>query len=99
MKIEIKGKAKEEIQKLYENEKNADKLLRISILGYGWAGPSLGLVLDELKDGDVEVKVDDFNFAVENIISENFGSLTVDYSDSWLRKGFSVYPDSVERNC
>jgi hypothetical protein len=57
------------------------------------------LALDELKDEDIEVKVEDFHFVMEDLITENFGSFTVDFSDNWLRRGFSVYPDGVASSC
>jgi len=92
MKIEVTNEAKNEISKVLSNEKNAGKLLRIYIAGYGWGGPSFGLALDEAKDEDIEVKVDDHNFIVEDIITESFDAFTVDFSDNWLRRGFTVYP-------
>lgn len=100
MKIEVTNEAKEEITKVLSNEKNAGKLLRIYIAGYGWGGPSFGLALDELKDEDIEVMVDDNKFILEDIIQESFESFTVDFSDNWLRRGFSVYPTgAAESSC
>lgn len=95
MKIEVTNEAKNEITKVLANEKNAGKLLRIYIAGYGWGGPSFGLALDEPKDEDVEIMVDDNKFIVEDVVTENFDSFTVDFSDNWLRRGFSVYPNGV----
>ena len=99
MNIEITSTAKDELKKVLANKKNEDKLLRIYIAGYGWGGPTFGLALDELKDEDIEVKVEDFHFVMEDLITENFGSFTVDFSDNWLRRGFSVYPDGVASSC
>lgn len=95
MKIEITNEAKSEIAKVMANEKNAGKLLRIYIAGYGWGGPSFGLSLDEAKDEDIEINVDDNKFIVEDVVAENFESFTVDFSDNWLKRGFSVYPNGV----
>ncbi|MDY0236396.1 MAG: hypothetical protein RBR71_10220 [Gudongella sp.] len=40
--------------------------------------------------------VDDNKFIVEDVVVENYDSFTVDFSDNWLRRGFSVYPNGVE---
>lgn len=99
MKIEVTSPAKDELVKVLANKKDPSKLLRIYIAGYGWGGPTFGLALDELKDEDMEFKVEDFNFIMEDLIVENYGSFVVDFSDNWLRRGFSVYPDGVQSSC
>ena len=95
MKIDVTNTAREELVKVLANKKNENKLLRIYIAGYGWGGPSFGLALDELKDDDIQVEEGEFKFVLEDLLTENFGSFTVDFSDNWLRRGFSVYPDGV----
>jgi len=57
------------------------------------------LALDEPKEEDIKVDTDDFTFILENYLSENFNSFTIDYSDNWLRKGFSVIPDRIVSSC
>ena len=57
------------------------------------------MALDELKEEDIRVDTDDFTFILENYLSENFNSFTIDYSDNWLRKGFSVIPDRIVSSC
>lgn len=93
MKIEITNEAKSELEKVLSSQKNAGKSLRIYIAGYGWGGPSFGLSLDEIKDEDMEVSVDDYKFVFEDMLAESFESFTIDYSNNWLKKGFSVYPN------
>jgi Fe-S cluster assembly iron-binding protein IscA len=53
------------------------------------------LALDELKDDDIQVEEGEFKFVLEDLLTENFGSFTIDFSDNWLRRGFSVYPDGA----
>ena len=98
MIIDLTDKAAEELTKIIETKKT-DKPLRIYIAGYGWGGPSFGLALDEQKEGDSETKVGDFTFLLEEGLEESFGKFTVDYSDNWLRKGFTVIPDRVVGGC
>lgn len=36
---------------------------------------------------------------MEEELVDSFGTFTIDYSDNWLRKGFSVTPDRGGSNC
>lgn len=98
MVIDITNSAKTELKKILESKKT-DKVLRVYIAGYGWGGPSFGLALDEQKDGDTKIVVDDYTFLIEEGLQESFGKFTIDYSDNWLRKGFSVIPDRGGASC
>lgn len=98
MKIEVTPKAKEELKRVLESRKDS-KPLRIYIASYGWGGPSFGLALDELKENDISLDADGFKFIIEDYLAENFNSFTIDYSNSWLRKGFSVIPDRIVSSC
>lgn len=94
MEIKVTNLAKDKLKDLLE-EKKTDKSLRIFIAGYGWGGPSIGLALEEPKEDDLQLEVDDLNFAVEDGVSSMYRVLTVDYSDSWMKRGFSVIPGSL----
>lgn len=98
MRVEITERAQEELKKVV-NSKDSHKPLRIYIAAFGWGGPSFGLALDELKEGDAKAEVGDFTFLLEEELVDNFGAFTIDYSDSWLRKGFSVIPDRGGSTC
>lgn len=98
MKVKITDIAQKELKKTLESIKNR-KPLRIYVAGYGWGGPSFGLALDELKEGDMKVEVDDYTFLIEEDLAENFGSFTIDYSNNWLRRGFTVIPDRKVSSC
>lgn len=98
MIIDLTPKATEELTKIVETKKT-EKPLRIYIAGYGWGGPSFGLALDEHKEGDIETKIDRFTFLVEEGLEESFGKFTVDYSDNWIKRGFTVIPDRGSSGC
>lgn len=98
MKVNITDIAKEQLKKTLSSRKD-NKPLRIYIASYGWGGPSFGLALDELKDGDATYKVDDFTFIMEDYLAEEFNSFTIDYSNNWVRRGFSVIPDRKMSTC
>lgn len=98
MTIDLTQKASEELVKVMES-KNSNKPLRIYIAAYGWGGPTFGLALDEHKEGDSETKVGDFTFLIEKGLTEDFSKFTIDYSDNWLRRGFTVIPDRIISSC
>ena len=95
MMINLTQKASEELKKILESKKTS-KPLRIYIAGYGWGGPIFGIALDEHKEGDTEIKVDDFVFLTDDVLQENFQKFTIDYNDGWLRKGFTITADGQE---
>ena len=98
MQVELTQKANDELKRVMESREDK-KPLRIYIAGYGWGGPSFGLALDEHKEGDASVEIGDYTFLIEEDLTESFNSFTVDYSDSWLRRGFSVTPDRGGASC
>ena len=98
MVVTLTGDASVELKKVLK-AKNSDKSLRIYIAGYGWGGPTFGIALDEQKEGDSMTVVDDLTFLMESELEEMFNAFTVDYSDNWLRKGFSVIPDGFTSTC
>ena len=97
MKVDITEKAQEELKKVVKEKSN--KSLRIYIAAFGWGGPSFGLALDEQKEGDAKTEAGDFTFLLEEELVDNFDAFTIDYSDNWLKKGFSVVPDKGGSSC
>ena len=97
MKVDITEKAQEELKKVVKEKSN--KSLRIYIAAFGWGGPSFGLALDEQKEGDAKTEAGDFTFLLEEELVDNFDAFTIDYSDNWLKKGFSVVPDKGGSTC
>lgn len=90
MSIELTQIAQEELRKVVESKNNLNRSLRIYIAGMGWGGPSFGIALDEQKEGDKVVKIDDFTFLLDEDMTNNFNDFNIDYSNNWLRKGFQV---------
>lgn len=98
MNIDITEKAMEELAKVAKTKEEM-KPLRIYVASYGWGGPTFGLALDEHKDGDAELRIEDFTFLMENTLTDNYGSFKIDYNDGWLRRGFSVIPAGFSGGC
>ena len=91
MIIDLTTTAKEELKKVIET-KQSTKPLRIYIASYGWGGPTFGIALDEQKEEDVTLEIDNFKFVIVEELAEGFSKFKVDYSDDWLKRGFSVTP-------
>lgn len=56
------------------------------------------MALEEAKENDEKVSIEGFNFVVEEDLKEIYEQFTIDYSDSWLRKGFVVHPTGSDPN-
>ena len=91
MNISVSEKAMEELIKVAET-RDEMKPLRLYVAAYGWGGPTFGLALDEHKDGDSQVTIDNFTFLVEESLSQEYDTWEIDYSDNWMKRGFSVSP-------
>ena len=98
MKINLTEKAQEELKKVLKSKDNG-KFVRIYIAGFGWGGPSFGLALDELKEGDSKVEAGEFTFILEEHLVEAFKGFIIDYTNNWLRRGFFVTADREGSNC
>ena len=68
----------------------ATDCIRIIITSYGWGGPVFGIALDEQKESDKVVTIDNWKFVVESNLQDMYNKFTVDYMDNWFQKGFYV---------
>ena len=76
--------------KEYLSQNNIDSALRVALMQGGWAGPSLGLALDEPKDNDKIYDNDDLKFLVEDSLLTTCGSIKVEYIEAGPRSGFGI---------
>lgn len=97
MVIDITSEATEKLKELMET-KGEDKFLKIFVAAYGWGGPSFGLALEEPKEDDEVIKSGEYNFIMDKELWDLYGKFTVDYSDNWLKRGFSITPDGVSNS-
>ncbi|TJX15886.1 hypothetical protein E9840_01645 [Tissierella creatinini] len=85
MRIDVTDAARSELKKLME-EKNTDKPIRIGVAS---GGSSFDVFLDDAKDGDEIVKYDDFQFVIEDGLSQAVNMFKIDYSDSFCVTPFT----------
>jgi len=76
--------------KEYMEQNNIDSALRVALMQGGWAGPSLGLALDEPKDNDKSFEYDSLKFLVEESLLQSCGVINVEYVDAGPRSGFGI---------
>lgn len=76
--------------KEYMEQNNIDSALRVALMQGGWAGPSLGLALDEPKDNDKDFEFSDLKFLIEESLLNSTGGVKVDYVDAGPRSGFTI---------
>lgn len=91
MVIKISDKAKDKLKDVV-SEKDPNKFLKIYIAGYGWGGPSFGMALEESRNNDEKVEAEGFDFLIAEDLKGVYEKFTIDYSENWLRKGFTVSP-------
>lgn len=87
--LEVTSSAVENL-KSYLDQNNIESAVRISLMQGGWAGPSLGLALDEPKDNDTTFEEDGVHFLVEQGLLTTCGTIKVDFLDAGHRSGFSI---------
>lgn len=98
MKISFDLKTKEALeQKLSEFDKSA---VRFMIKGFGWGGPTLGVVLDEQKAEDAVETVDGIKFVVDKEEEFVFEDCKVLYTKTLFGDSFKVISATVgESTC
>ena len=96
MNINITNKAIVEVKKVLKekNSTNESNKIRIFLAGIGWGGPKFNLALDEQKENDEIYSEDSVDFIADKSLIDQYGSFKIDFSDFFLKRGFSVYPYS-----
>ncbi len=99
MKIDVTQRAHDELKKILEKKNSEGKSLRLYIAGFGWGGPSFGLALDEQKENDEKVTVENLEFIVDKEVTNQYNDFRIDYANDWLRKGFSISANGSSGSC
>lgn len=98
MKVTLDEKTKEALSsKLKEFEKSA---VRFMIKGFGWGGPTLGVVLDEQKPEDISEIVEGITFVVDKDEEYIFEDSKIVYTKTLFGDSFKVISSAVgESTC
>lgn len=95
--ILIENDAKEALRaNLEKRNKNA---VRLAIKGFGWGGPTFGVVLDEQTDNDDVQEIDGIKFVAEKDISFVFDGVKIIYKKGVFGDFFDVYNPNGGGSC
>lgn len=91
--VKVTKQAAEKFNEMKQRIKDPENaILRVAFAGYGWGGPKLQLTLDELKSSnDVIIKSEGINVAYSSDLKEYVDGSTIDYSNSWFTRGFTIF--------
>lgn len=92
MIVTLPEKAIETLRSALKGNPSAPQNIRIHFAGIGWGGPSFGIALDEQKDSDVSVVVEELNFIMDKEEHEKFGDIEI--RDTGY--GFKIIPSKLE---
>jgi HesB-like selenoprotein len=85
---------------LLENlEKRNKDAVRLAIKGFGWGGPTFGVVLDEQNENDDALEVDGIKFVAEKDISFVFQGVKVIHRKGVFGDFFDVYNPNGGGEC
>ncbi len=87
--FEVTEKASEKIKELTK-DKEAAAVIRVALMQGGWAGPSLGLALDESKNDDEVFNQMDLTFVMEKTFYEEIKPVKIDFIESAMGAGFNI---------
>ena len=93
MAVKITDDAKVEVVEMMKESGYKNPVLRLNIAGFGWGGPRLGLVLDELEENenvvtDNDVKID-YDRRIEDYVN-SARNITIDLRKDKYGAGFVV---------
>ena len=74
--------------------------IRISLAGYACSGPRFGLMVDDQKDGDMEITIKDLTFYVESALYNEFEGFQILSTEENMGQGMVLRPNKVaETDC
>ena len=82
--LTITDEARDELKVVLEQ--NSGKSLRVTMAGFGWGGPSLGLTLDEATDKDKVLTVNE----IEILLDAQVERFADDQVIHFVQDGFTI---------
>ena len=87
--LQVTEKAVEMI-KDFLKDRGEEHIIRLMMNEGGWSGPSLGMALDEPRDGDEIFKENGITFLINKELFELVKPITVDFISTPRGSGFKV---------
>lgn len=76
--------------KEYLQQNNIESSIRVALMSGGCSGASLGLALDEKKEGDEVTELDGLTVIIDKALLTECDKVYIDYIDADQRSGFSI---------
>ena len=87
--FEVTEKATEMIREFLKDREEIPPI-RIVLSQGGWAGPSLGMALDEPRENDEVFDSDGITYVIDKGLLDQVKPIKVDFVDSAFGSGFSI---------
>ena len=97
--ITMTSTAAEKVRELLKQENDPSLALRIFVAGGGCSGLQYGMTLDEEQEGDTVISHGDFKVLVDEMSLGYITGSEVDYVDSLMGAGFTVYNPIAVSSC
>ncbi len=97
--ITVTDSAFQQLQTLVQEQEDATKGLRISVVSWGCAGMQYEMRLDHAQTGDEVVERDGLRVMVDAKSHEFLHDSTVDYVDDLAGAGFRIRNPNAVRSC
>ncbi len=88
MEFTLTEKAKEKLNEM----QNQNKPIKLAITGYSWCGAKFGIVSEKQKEIEKVYNVEDIDIIVSDELEGAIKGAEIDYSTSFLMKGFEITP-------
>ena len=93
MSVKITDDAKNEVVSMMGSSGYKNPVLMLNIAGFGWGGPRLGLVLDELAENEKVVVENEVKITYDRRIEDYVNSarnITIDFRKDKFGSGFVI---------
>lgn len=93
MSVKITDDAKKEVVSMMGSSGYKNPVLRLNIAGFGWGGPRLGLVLDELAENENVIVENEVKITYDRRIEDYVNSarnITIDFRKDKFGSGFVI---------
>ena len=97
--ITLTDKAKSQISKIFSEQENKDRALRISVIGGGCSGLSYKIDFDDIKEKDNVTDYEGFKITIDPKSSIYLKGVLLDFQDGLNGKGFVFNNPSAKNTC
>lgn len=76
--VKISEQTFNEFKQLLADNDIDKNIIRISLAGMGWGGPSFNIVLDEQKEDDLACTINDLTFIMSKELHDKYGDFIIE---------------------